>query len=79
MVPSSHSNRKPVVWCRSKLDTVLEFAPLFSPRHAIYVTVVEVFKAAVDIKSTSVEVGIHPYNTAGVTSLTGPCIFSNIN
>lgn len=37
MVPLSHSNRKPVVWCRSKLDTGLEFAPLFSPRHAMCV------------------------------------------
>lgn len=30
MVSLLHSNKKPVVWCRSKLDTVLEFSPLFS-------------------------------------------------
>lgn len=36
MVSLLHSNRKPVVCCRSKLDTALEFAPMVSWGHAVY-------------------------------------------
>ena len=39
MVSLLRSNRKPVVCGRSKLDTMLEFAPLFSYGHTVYVTV----------------------------------------
>lgn len=35
MVSLLHSNRKPVVWCESKLDTA-KFVPLFSKEHAVH-------------------------------------------
>lgn len=52
MVSLLHLNRKPVLWCGCKLDTVLEFAPLLSEGQTVCVTVsVVVQQPAVDVNS----------------------------
>lgn len=76
MVSLLHSNRKPVVRCRSKLDTVLEFTPLFSKGHTVYVTV-----SVVEAPNLQwiLHWGSYLYNTADVGSLRGRRVTNSVN
>lgn len=72
------SNRKPVVWCRSKLDGAGICTIVFLETHCICDTGAGI-QPAVDVRGPSQEVGSYPYNTAGIGSLGGHYRVNNIH